>query len=385
MVATLGIVSACAADCPCEGEEASTQCQAGQTGDGAGGDKAAGQGGASTVGGNGSVHGGTTSEDAGAANGGSDGGTTSEAAGAANGGSDGGGSSETGGASTAEGGSTVGQSGGGTGGRATGGYTGGEIGGAGGGIVLGRGGAGGKPAGGTSGEAGTPSGSGGVPGFGGETGAEGGAAGESAAAGAGGGTSAMCGKGVYTGDVDASNISELIGYTEITGSLNVAQLTRVTELGCLTRIGGSLGSYVVLRPEPFSTWSNITTLAGLENVTHVEGDVDLSRLDELETLSGLSGLGSVGGSLIANDYFGPEDDFTGVENLATVGGDVTIEGMSYSSVSTLDGLSRLVTIGGALTSSAIQPCRKARFVRSTHSPRLPEPCRTGELLRRERS
>jgi hypothetical protein len=120
---------------------------------------------------------------------------------------------------------------------------------------------------------------------------------------------------------DISNLSGLNGLTYIGEGLFIGtffyggnfQLTNLAGLENLTSIEGYLHinqNFV------------LTSLSGLNNLTSI-GDYLVIYGNALDNLSGLSGLTSIGGSLhIARNY--NLSDLSGLENLQTIGGDIRI-------------------------------------------------------------
>lgn len=94
---------------------------------------------------------------------------------------------------------------------------------------------------------------------------------------------------------------------------------------------------------PWPYPGQITNLYGLNHVTSIGGDIDITA-EGLTDLSGLNNLDSVGGSVrIASPTI---DSLAGLDNLETIGGDLKIDN-NYI-LSDLTGLSNLKSIGGEL-------------------------------------
>jgi hypothetical protein len=131
--------------------------------------------------------------------------------------------------------------------------------------------------------------------------------------------------GVLTGDYASGDefggVLDLSGVTEITGTLVLSASPAVlATTSCLRRVGGDL---IVLRE---LTDQNPTTLRGLEQLASVGGSVtidDRSSIVAGSTLEGLSGLRTVGADL--NIRHPNLTNLVGLEALRSVGGFFAIE------------------------------------------------------------
>jgi len=145
-----------------------------------------------------------------------------------------------------------------------------------------------------------------------------------------------------------NNLTGLDNLTSIEGDLDISgndALESLLGLNNLTSVNGGL-----------SFWYNdsLTNLTGLENLTTIQGDLVIYGQFNLEALTGLNNLYEIEGNLIIgfeNDPGGNGGNplllnFTGLDNLHTVGGDLWIRG-NYS-LSSLSGLDNLNSIGGNL-------------------------------------
>ncbi len=86
-------------------------------------------------------------------------------------------------------------------------------------------------------------------------------------------------------------------------------------------------------------------LNGLENITAINGELDISSNDSLQDLNGLHNIVSIGGDLFIDGHSSQSlEDLSGLEGLLTVGGDLSIE--DNSSLLSLHGLDNLILIEG---------------------------------------
>ena len=122
------------------------------------------------------------------------------------------------------------------------------------------------------------------------------------------------------------------GCTEVLGDLKIVspfEITDLTGLSQLEKIGGVLG---------ISITHNLETLSGLENLTTVEGGVLISSVESLNDLSALNNLTSVGNFAVINTSV---KNFLGLGNL-TIEGTLRIEG--NDSLLSLAGLESIIAI-----------------------------------------
>lgn len=120
---------------------------------------------------------------------------------------------------------------------------------------------------------------------------------------------------------DSTNLSAFSTLETITGGLSISE------------------NSTNLRPD-------FTELAGLDNLSFVGGNLDISFMKELSTLRGLEGLTTLQGSLriAANEKLTSLD---GLQNLVTIDGDVSIS--VNAELKDIAGFGALESIGGALT------------------------------------
>lgn len=126
--------------------------------------------------------------------------------------------------------------------------------------------------------------------------------------------------------------------TQIEGSVIIWSngIINLNGLNSITAIGGNLD---------ISHCNALTTMTGLDNLTYVAGDVDILNCTALTSLSGLENLTSMGGQL-AIDSCTLLTNLTGIENLTTIWGGLTI-GRCYL-LTSLTGLNKLTSIDGNL-------------------------------------
>ena len=129
-----------------------------------------------------------------------------------------------------------------------------------------------------------------------------------------------------TGNLTIENVdtaTELMGFdqlTQVDGILrfNTSQTaTRLSGFNGLTSVGGlDLGAYF-----------RLTEIAGLSNLTTIDGDLWITRNNDLTTLSGLSQITEVSGQLLIleNDSLPQCEAEAFRDGLTTLGGDVSIE------------------------------------------------------------
>jgi hypothetical protein len=146
---------------------------------------------------------------------------------------------------------------------------------------------------------------------------------------------------VWVGDYKISNaddIIDLLGYTEITGSLMIEGyfISSLSGLENITSVGGIL--YI---------WNNnaLTSISALSNLTNVGGDLYIQDNDALTSLSGLENITSLDGSL----YINGNDVLTsliGLENITSVGGLLNIR--ENDALTSISALSNLTSVDGYL-------------------------------------
>jgi hypothetical protein len=148
-------------------------------------------------------------------------------------------------------------------------------------------------------------------------------------------------EGEWEGDVGAADVPGFCdGYCTrpIRGNVTISasSLTDLTDLGCVTSVGGHLTIEVNNR---------LTTLKGLESLASVGGDLTLGNPNvgsPLRTLQGLESLTSVGRDLILRKN--PElSTLRTLGNLNRVGRDLVI--MENTGLTKLSGLERLPSVG----------------------------------------
>lgn len=180
-----------------------------------------------------------------------------------------------------------------------------------------------------------------------------------------------CTDGVVAGDVlleSQGDADALEGCTTITGSLTIVEdVESLLPLASLREIGGGLyiGPPADLEgPAP----PPLTTLAGLEALESIGGDLSIAWLNQLESIAALSNLRVVPGDLDIAVLF-PLDSLDGLQNiervdgrlylaslfaqdlgvlskLGSVGGDLRIEGVLVTDLSGLEALTSIGAPGG---------------------------------------
>ena len=162
------------------------------------------------------------------------------------------------------------------------------------------------------------------------------------------------------------DVEKLAGCTDVVGSLYVrnGDITDLTPLANLRRIGGSLRVYGNSDPKIFAGPGSLAGLEGLEAVgglylektrltdlaplaglTEIAGDVRLERNALLVSLEGLHNLTHIGGALMVN--LSPAlTDLTGLRGLRAIGVRLWLGGLPISSLHGLEGLTTIGTVGG---------------------------------------
>jgi len=146
--------------------------------------------------------------------------------------------------------------------------------------------------------------------------------------------------------INGSDISNLNGLNELTsigGDLNISYnqlLTTLSGLDGLTSIGGELS---LMRNY------SLTSLLGLDNVTSIEGNIIIFQNNLLTNLTGMEGLTNIEGELFISGHSNLLN-LSGLDNLSSLGGHLRIGGQPYTnnSLTSLTGLEDLTTIGGDL-------------------------------------
>ena len=135
-----------------------------------------------------------------------------------------------------------------------------------------------------------------------------------------------------------TNAADLIGLNGLTtlGGIEFFgndSLTNVDALGNITQL--SQGSFRL------NYNSNLTSYAGLNQITHVSEDVQFSTLQDYQNLTAIE---HIGGNLIA-DYLSGFVDFTSFTNLQHIGG---LKASGCSDLASFDGLPAMTTFTGDL-------------------------------------
>jgi hypothetical protein len=140
-------------------------------------------------------------------------------------------------------------------------------------------------------------------------------------------------------DGDILNVDSLIYLTQVTGSLRVVgnpNLTSIAGLQNVTSVGVHLE--VGLNPQ-------LPSIAPLSNITHVSENINIFRNDVLTSLDGLQGITSITG-LLAIQYLDLITDVDALAGITTVGNYLWIQNNPL--LQNLDSLCNLTSIGGEL-------------------------------------
>ena len=148
-------------------------------------------------------------------------------------------------------------------------------------------------------------------------------------------------------DVDSTPVTNLNGFEQITtidGSLNLTgnlQLADMSGLNNLTTIGNNLS--IVNHPV-------LSDLTGFSGLTTVNGDMNFSNNNGLTDMDGFQNLTTVGGDIRLYTNTGLTS-LTGFDNIATIG-----EGLNISDcdgLTSMSGLNQLTSVGEVLLISGI--------------------------------
>ena len=141
-------------------------------------------------------------------------------------------------------------------------------------------------------------------------------------------------------DGDIFNLDGLSVLTSIWGNFEIYEttLTNLSGLDYLTSVGGSLiiGEH--------QAGNNLLNLTGLEALTTVGGSLIISSNFGMASLSGLDNLISIGGVLTVHSH--SLTNLTGLENLSSIGGALNLE--SNLDMVNCEGLNNLSSIGSDL-------------------------------------
>merc|ERR1712003_156517 len=119
------------------------------------------------------------------------------------------------------------------------------------------------------------------------------------------------------------------------GSVEIGvNVTSLKGLENLTRVEG----YLQIRRN-----AGLTSLAGLENLTRVDGDITVRYNNAIASLGGLEGLRSVGAYVSINEN-NQLTSLAGLESLTRVDGDITVR--YNNAIASPGGLESLTSVGG---------------------------------------
>ncbi|PSR52291.1 hypothetical protein AHMF7605_01520 [Adhaeribacter arboris] len=138
----------------------------------------------------------------------------------------------------------------------------------------------------------------------------------------------------YVGDIFLKSQTEVndFQYTEVTGTLLINGQSDIINLQPLTRLSKVGSLYIGYNHA-------LGSLAGLENLTSIEGNLTITSHFVLEDLAGLKNLVSVGGKFKL-EYNRILTTLAGLESLTSVG---ELE-ISFSSITSLTGLKKLTSL-----------------------------------------
>jgi len=181
---------------------------------------------------------------------------------------------------------------------------------------------------------------------------------------------AGCDRGRWEGDYVVStpaDVEALVGFTSISGSFRIVEVSSVAGLGCLQTIGGSLEVGSGSSDTYYCT--SLESLEGLEGLTSIGGHLMIACNPPLGSLAPLGGITTIGEGLyvysnsslrtlaglggitsartwlrvVGNESL---ESLEGLGSLATVDGDVAI--LRNPSLTNLDGLGGLASVGSSL-------------------------------------
>ena len=140
------------------------------------------------------------------------------------------------------------------------------------------------------------------------------------------------------------------GCTEIEGdvTINGDDITNLEGLSVLTAFGGN----VLIGDDEYPYNGNpiLENLTGLDNLASIGGDLSIGFNDTLSILTGLENLVSIGGNLVINGN-AALTSLTALEGLITLPGDLTISGNGI--LVNLTGLDNITSIAGDLNIGAL--------------------------------
>jgi hypothetical protein len=161
---------------------------------------------------------------------------------------------------------------------------------------------------------------------------------------------------VYYGNPTLSSLSGLENLTEVEGNLQIVKndsLNNLQGLNGLESLGGKL--FIFANGD---SGVGLTSLEGLEGLSYLGGDLEIYQNDSLTTLAALEGLSAVGGNVyigrsINHDYgevaqFGNGSllNLAGLDGITQIGGGLFIE--NNSSLANIDALDNLTEMGSKM-------------------------------------
>lgn len=186
-----------------------------------------------------------------------------------------------------------------------------------------------------------------------------------------------CNKGTAVGDYlfEADpDLTSLAGYIRLDGSLTLSSVPTLAALECLTEIEGDLTLWDDIVLVDFKGLHNLRRIGGnftmdammslksftgLEKLESIGGNFELSGLSDVESLTGLNSLNRVGGALrigiLTEDMSSeccPIKDLSGLESLVSIAGELMVH--EAWELESLKGLSSLSSVNGPIN---ITDCR----------------------------
>lgn len=166
---------------------------------------------------------------------------------------------------------------------------------------------------------------------------------------------------IVTKDLNITDITNIDGIQQLTevGAdfyLSSTRIENINALSNLKSIGGSvtiagnpllenidfLNEITEIKSDVTITLNGSAVISGFQNVTVIEGDLDIRNMDDLTTISGFNSLTTIKGLLRFRSLISISD-FSGFSNVTSIEGDLDIFG---SLITNLEGFSSLTNIGG---------------------------------------
>lgn len=131
-----------------------------------------------------------------------------------------------------------------------------------------------------------------------------------------GGLESLTGNLSIGNNLNLLNLSGLENLNTIQGNLLIVNSPLLNDISALNNVLGSISSIRIIG-------SSLSSINGLNGITHISGDLQITGINNLTSLSGLSNLNSIGGTLrIQNNQY--LTSLEGLENLTVVTNGINI-------------------------------------------------------------